>query len=174
MKYITISLYAIAFCVPFFDNPTRSSSTHSTPTWPTHFESHPLQQLPLSHNEKMFKRDFPGAIARFSDGRREIIMRYVTRASRRLHPAGDCLKGAGFSVNPLPIRVDLHQHLWGCVRAIRAGNTVRVCERIYDQSGNSWSDVSSWYWAALFGRTESPWIAITFAEDLSDNHADEV
>jgi hypothetical protein len=39
-----------------------------------------------------------------------------------------------------------------------------VYERIYDVAGNSWSDVSAWYWAALLGKSAGPWWSVVIAE----------
>ncbi|MEW6730399.1 MAG: hypothetical protein AB1489_03570, partial [Acidobacteriota bacterium] len=52
---------------------------------------------------------------------------------------------------------------WGAFKASGGKETLTVYERIYDQNGNGWTDVSAWYWAAILGKTESPWWAITIA-----------
>lgn len=139
-------------------------STDAVVTWPQHFEGRPLRRLELSATEKRFGRDFPGHIARFTDGRREIVMRRVNRPSRKLHPAADCFKGAGYTTLPQPIRVDTNGSYWGCFIARQNGRSLHVCERVSDTDDNSWSDVSSWYWAAVLGNTTGPWWAITVAE----------
>jgi hypothetical protein len=41
---------------------------------------------------------------------------------------------------------------------------MQVCERIYDQAGASWTDVSSWYWDAALGRSQGPWMAVAVAD----------
>ena len=54
----------------------------------------------------------------------------------------------------------------------RGGEALTVVEQIREAGGvhqspgcgvspQSWSDVSSWYWAALLGRTRGPWWAIS-------------
>jgi hypothetical protein len=50
----------------------------------------------FSSREERFAADFPGRIARFSDGHREIIIRWVARETRALHSASDCFKGLGY------------------------------------------------------------------------------
>jgi hypothetical protein len=127
-------------------------------------EGHNLIRLELTAQERLFGRDFPGHIARFTDGSREIIIRWVQRPTRRLHPAADCLKGVGYEVTPRPIRRDHEGRQWGCFDATRQHKRLRVCERIGDGQQRSWSDVSSWYWAAMLQRTEGPWWAMTVAE----------
>jgi hypothetical protein len=146
------------------------------PGWPTHFAGRALHQLPLSAREQRFDTGFPGYVARFTDGRREIIIRWVTRETRKLHPSTHCLQGAGYTIQPLPLWTDQAGSHWGCVLAQRGAETLRVCERITPQleanTGEAqsaparagWTDVSSWYWAALLGKTSGPWWAITVAE----------
>ncbi len=67
--------------------------------WPTHFRDRPLTPLPLSELELRFARRFPGAIARFSDGERVLILRRVDRPTRQLHPATDCFAALGYSID---------------------------------------------------------------------------
>jgi hypothetical protein len=132
--------------------------------WPAQFEGKGIVQLPLSEREKSFARDFPGQIGRFTDGEREIILRWIAKESRKLHPASDCLKGAGFAVRPLPLTRDTQGNQWNCVQASRQDSSARVCERIYDGKGKNWSDTSTWFWDALLGNTQGPWWAATVAD----------
>lgn len=53
------------------------------PGWPTQFENRPLIALPLSALEESLQKDFPGRVGRFTDGRREIILRWVTRETQQ-------------------------------------------------------------------------------------------
>ena len=77
----------------------------------------------------------------------------------------DVLVTAGYDVRPLPVRVDEASARWSCFEATRGEESLRVCERIYDETGNTWTDVSSWYWAAAMStKTGAPWWAITVAE----------
>ncbi len=142
----------------------RESSAIAFPGWPTHFEGHALTALPLSEREQRFSSDFPGRIARFTDGEREVIFRWVTEATRKLHPASDCFVGIGYHVQPLPLQIDEAGARWGSFNAIRGGEKLRVYERIYTDTGNGWTDVSAWYWAAVSDETAGPWWAATVAE----------
>lgn len=45
--------------------------------------------------------------------------------------------------------------------------TLVVREIVTDRQGQSWSDVSSWYWAALLGKTNGPWLATTVASEIA-------
>ena len=45
--------------------------------WPVAYEGRALTEMPLTQREIAFARDFPGRIRRFSDGKREIIIRWI-------------------------------------------------------------------------------------------------
>lgn len=143
------------------------TSAHETqrgfPGWPKTYEGRPLQPLPLSVIEARFAENFPGRIGRFSDGQREIILRWVTSETRKLHPAADCFRGMGYAVQTLPMQRHSNGAHWGRFRAVRDQSALLVEERIVDAEGRQWTDVSAWYWAALWGDTQGPWWAITFA-----------
>lgn len=142
---------------------TAPSPAPAFPGWPTVFEGQPLTSLPLTAREDRFARGFPGRIGRFTDGRREIILRWVTQETRRLHPAIDCFRGLGYHITPAPLYVDDQGHHWSQFTATRGHETLRVRE--YVSGGTqSWPDVSAWYWQALLGRTAGPWWTVTVAE----------
>jgi hypothetical protein len=162
---ISCLLAAVAPFAPMRSGVTNEQSTF--PGWPIQFEGRRLTQLPLSSREKRFAADFPGRIARFSDGSREIIIRWVERETRALHAASDCFKGLGYSIKPIPARDALGGHHWGGFEARQGDDALRIYERIYDSADKeSWSDVSSWYWQATMGGTSGGWWAVTVAERL--------
>jgi len=102
----------------------------------------------------------PAAVAAAS-----LIIRWVARETRALHPASDCFKGLGHSIKPLPARVDHAGHSWGVFEARRGDEALQVHERIYDSADKeSWSDVSSWFWQATMEKTSGGWWAVTVAE----------
>lgn len=111
------------------------------------------------------------ALARFSDGRNVLIVRHVTQATRQLHPAVDCFRAAGFSVGEPRSHSDESGQRWSCFRAERGGRAVRVCERMYDPQGRTWTDVSAWYWSALWAARgpagAGPWWATTLVTPLN-------
>lgn len=131
--------------------------------FPDSLENVKITELPLSERESYFLEDFPGNIGRFTDGKREIIIRYVREATRKLHPAGDCFRAIGYSTKPLPLKIGAGGKRWSCFSAVKAGEKLRVCERIYDDAGNEWTDTSAWYWTAL-GESAGGWWAVTVAE----------
>ncbi len=136
--------------------------------WPSSFEGRKLQALPLTERERQFVEGFPGRVARFTDGRREYIMRWVSRPTRSLHPASDCFRGQGYQVHHNPVMIDESGYAWGSFEARRDGTSLLVRERVYDVSGTgSWTDIPAWYWSALLGRSNGPWMAVTIAEQRS-------
>lgn len=141
---------------------SRSSGDFVFPGWPTQFEGRTITPLPLTELEKGFMSGFPGRIGRFSDGKREIVIRWVTVATRKLHPASDCFQGIGYRVKPLALRRDDSGALWSSFAASKGDERLRVYERISSESGETWTDVSAWYWSAL--SHDGPWWAITIAE----------
>jgi len=134
------------------------------PGWPASLDGLPLTSLPMTEKEQIFGRDFPGRIGRFSDGRREIIIRYVTAATRKLHPAADCFRGIGYAVKPVSARRDASGHPMSCINARRGTDALTVCETIRDGGGANWADVSSWYWSALFNSGGGPWWSFVVAQ----------
>jgi hypothetical protein len=161
---VSAACAALAPLAAGHENAGAAAAHAGFPGWPSHFEGRALAALPLTPREEGFVRDFPGRIGRFSDGEREIILRWVAEPTRRLHPAADCFMGAGFSVTPLPLRRMATGSAMGCFRARRGGEEMTVCEAIRDETGGSWSDASSWYWAALLGRSPGPWWSAVVAE----------
>jgi hypothetical protein len=163
---VLLAVCAIVAVAPLLS--TRSQSlpvtADSAPAWPTHFEGRPLRALPLGLREQRFAADFPGRIGRFTDGEREIVIRWVSRETRMLHPASDCFRGLGYSITPKPISVDSNDARWGTFVAGRGGQRLEVRERIYDGEGNEWTDVSAWYWAAATGESRGPWWVVTVAQ----------
>lgn len=164
---ILLSVQLAAALVPLLTG-TPEAMHNATPEidWPSEIHGKKLSPLPMTEQERGFSQGFPGEIRRFSDGQREIIIRHITRASRKLHASADCLRGSGFQIQPQPIRRELNGQLWGCVKAERNGNRYRICERIYNAAEQSWYDVSSWYWSALLQNTQGPWWAITIATPI--------
>ena len=161
---------ALAAAAPLLPRPSRASAAgpasppHAAFAWPTRFEERALTEMPLGERDRRFAADFPGRIGRFSDGSREIVLRFTTQATRRLHPASDCLKAIGFAIEPLPARRGPDGSAWGCFAARKPGDALRVCEQIRDAAGRTFSDASSWYWPALMGSSPGPWWSTTIVE----------
>ncbi len=170
-KIIFILACGLAFLAPFFVTKKESPviGPFAFAGFPKEFEGRALRDLGLSDREKFFLDDFPGQIGRFTDGNREIVIRRMTEATRKLHPASDCFEAVGYNVTPLPVKIDANSKRWSCFSAERRGDKLRVCERLEDGQGGEWTDVSSWYWTA-WGKS-GEWWAYTVAETDSDVQA---
>lgn len=141
---------------------TMAPAAEGFPGWPASFEGRALRELPLTSLERRFERGFPGRIGRFTDGQREIVLRWVGAESRKLHPAADCFKANGYRVVPRPLVIRGDER-WSSFIAERGGEKLVVLERIHDGKGGQWSDFSAWYWATLLGQGKGPWWAVTVA-----------
>lgn len=136
------------------------------PEWPVAWEGRPLRPLALGAFEARFAARFPGHIARMTDGERTLVLREVHEPTRMLHPAADCYRAVGYTVADAHLERDAQQQLWRCFIAEREGQRLRVCERIVDAAGASFTDASSWFWAAALGQSTGPWRAVTIARAL--------
>jgi exosortase len=158
-------LLVVAAIVPLLSgNQGIATSDPSFPGWPTTFEGRQLSSMPLTADEQRFAGNFPGKIAKFTDGTHSIVLRWVSHETRQLHPSEDCFRGSGYKIKPAPITIDANGNRWGCFHATKSGATpLMVRERICDGNGNSWTDVSEWYWCALMNKTSAPWFSYTVA-----------
>ena len=130
------------------------------PGWPAELEGRPLQEAPLTAREAAFNTAFPGRIARFTSGERVVILRWVLRPTHRIHSAADCMRYAGWSIRAEALHVAPEGN-WSAFTATRQGTVLRIRERCSGAPGETWPDVSAWFWAALGGRTRGPWWIIT-------------
>ncbi len=135
------------------------------PGWPEHLEGVPLQPLPMDAITRRFSEGFPGRIALFACNEKRLVLRWVKRPTRKLHSASDCFRGAGYEVQPSSPGLDGRGREWGRFVATRAsGDAVRVSECIWDEGGQSWGDVSAWFWQNALKKNNGPWWAISVVE----------
>lgn len=129
------------------------------------FEGEVLHEGTLRADEAAFATRFPGKVGRFACGEKTVIIRWATRPSHRVHSAGDCLRAAGWSIQPQPLAADPMGigGAWGVFHCVRDGVVLRVRERCAAPDGQTWPDVPSWFWAAWCGRTAGPWQIVTVA-----------
>ena len=134
---------------------------------PTVFEGGQLVEEPLTERERAFAEGFPGKIGRYSsvDGK-VVILRETDRATHRVHSAATCLAASGWTVEPLPVE-RLAVGGWSRFRAKKGGETLLVREQIRASDGSRLTDVPSWFWSALLGRTKGPWLVTTVVESDS-------
>jgi hypothetical protein len=146
----------------------RAAPVADFPGWPTTFEGRMLTPVEAAPEDSFFARDFPGRIARFTDGRRQIVVRWVSEPTRRLHPAAHCFAGTGYAITPLPLRHAADGALMGCFAARKGATRLRVCEILRDAAGRSWADVSAWYWSALLSPARGAWWSYVIVEPSLD------
>ena len=144
--------------VPLLPEPGGTGQAGAA-SWPASFEGRRLRPVAATPEDRILARRFPGRVARFSDGRRQIVLRRLETATRRLHPASDCYRAAGYDIAPAPMRLVAGRGPAACFIARRGGRAFLACEQVRDRAGRSWPDVSSWYWSALLGTSDGPWLA---------------
>ena len=142
-------------------SPGRGNPPAALPDWPTSWDGREIWQIPLSASDQRFNENFPGRIAKFTDGRSEFIFRWVTTGTRQLHSSADCFRGAGYTITPQPAFRDRNERQWSSFLASRDHRQLLVRERIADQHGREWSDVSAWFWSVTLGQTKGPWLSVT-------------
>lgn len=157
----------LAALLPLARPQANAAATARHVEWPTEWDGRALRPLATTPVEQRFAARFPGAIGRFSDGERVLVLRRVEQPTRMLHPAADCFRGLGYRIERAQLERDAQQRLWRCFEAHgRAGDALRVCERIAADDGTAFVDPSSWFWAALLGQSHGPWQAVTLVEAL--------
>jgi hypothetical protein len=157
------ALVAMAPLLPSPRPPVADATAASFPGWPATFEGRDLRPLPPTDLDARFVRDLPGRVKRFTDGEREIVVRWSSEPTRLVHPAAVCFRADGWDVEPRPLLVDEAGRAWGRFLATRADERLDVRERVEDATGASWPEPTAWYWASILGRTSGPAWAWTVA-----------
>ncbi len=150
--------------------------THSTEAedvhfqWPDSFEGKQLSIIPMTAVEYEFSKGFPGALANFRCGNEQVILRHVTRATRKLHPAVDCFRASGYSVGSVKTHTRPDNEHWSGTEVIKGHERFFLRERIIKigDPTSEWTDVSSWYWHAITAPAHGPWLAITVISRIQD------
>ena len=164
MKRILFAALALTAAVaPAISMRDRPSGVAANTPWPSTYEGRRIVSLASAPEDALLASQFPGSVARFSDGSRQIVLRRMDGATRRLHPARTCFRATGHDIAPAPMRVS-RGHAASCFAATRGGRTFLVCEQVRDGAGRSWPDISSWYWSALLGTSDGPWTAALTVE----------
>lgn len=126
-----------------------------------------LYKLPLSEVEQSFAANFPGHIARFTDGNTVWVIRYTVKPTRMLHSSIDCYRGLGYKVSMQRVVENAQHQRWRCFDASK-GQSLQVCERIVDKQGKQWTDVSAWYWENMLKQNDHAWWAITQVSSIEN------
>ncbi len=114
--------------------------------------------LPLETRSAEYAKGFPGSIELFGKDDRRLVVRVINRATRRYHLSADCYRAIGYATEPMPIYQGIDGSMWGRVMAEREGEKIEVRERVVSLDGQSWTDPSSWFWSAMLGQSEGPWV----------------
>ncbi|MFT3663604.1 hypothetical protein [Piscinibacter sp.] len=163
---LAAALLALAAALPLASARRAAAAPPRHVEWPREWEGRALRPLATNAVEQRFAARFPGAIARFSDGERVLVLRRVDAPTRMLHPAADCFRGLGYRIEHAQLEHDARRRLWRCFEAEGDGQRLRVCERIEGEDGEDFVDASAWFWAAALGRSQGPWQAVTVVEAL--------
>lgn len=150
---------------PLFLNEAQAGAIDD-PVWPTSFAGKPLTRVELQPYEQRYAAEFPGRMARFSDGSRQIMFQWLPSHSRSVHSAAECLQNSGYEIEHGPIIVDGTGMKWSSCTARKGQTAIRLRERIEDSHGRHWQDVSSWYWDATLDRTNGPYWFVIVTESI--------
>jgi len=123
-------------------------------------------ETPLFFRETPLITRFPGKIRVATSGGSHVLIREVAAPTRALHSSLDCFRGSGYRVGVPRVERDAMGRSWSVFTARRGGREWKVFEVFVNAAGESWTDVSSWYWSAWFHPSEGPWQAVTRVETL--------
>ncbi len=126
-------------------------------------------RLPLESRTAEYAKGFPGTIELFGKNDRRLVVRVIDRATRRYHLSADCYRAIGYVTKPMPILQTVDGSMWGRVIATRGEERVEVRERVVSLDGQSWTDPSSWFWSAMLGRSEGPWVGYSESVPVGAN-----
>jgi len=147
-----VLLLVIVSLSPLITSSTQKQHHAQNVTFPTQLEGQSLRPRPLSPRDIPYLKGFPGELRTFQTPTREILIRFVAKATRKLHSATDCYKGLGYEIEVLE-----RNRTWARYRATKDRRSYIVEERIRDADGELYYDVGAWYWAAKLGLSEGPW-----------------
>ncbi|MCB1231185.1 MAG: archaeosortase/exosortase family protein [Verrucomicrobiae bacterium] len=167
--------------MPMLANATREvGSDHEFgiefPGWPTSWDGCDLVPVVLAPHERAFADAFPGdlAVFRTTEGpwSRRLIVRWITRPTRKLHSSADCLRAEGFRLER-DWEIAPADERWATWTAYQPGQgaAFRVRERLWSDSAPEagWTEVSAWFWDAVFRGNRGPWWGVTVMEPISES-----
>lgn len=133
----------------------------------TEYRGQTVEEVPLSPHEDAFAKNFPGQLKVYRVGYDTLIVRRITKASRKLHPSYHCLKAEGYSISDPRLEEDDEGRPYLSYHATRNHQRFRVTEVIRTiDNDRQWTEVSAWYWSALFNPDCGPWEAETLLTPL--------
>lgn len=164
---LVLCLLMISSILPFIRSKSTTKITRKSISFhlPEALSNESLSQVEMPERHKPFLKDFPGTVKLFRNPDNSLlVVKFIKTATRKVHPASDCYKGAGYKIEWEPIEIKESGSAWSHFLAIKGQTRLSVKERIIDSQGNQWTDASSWYWSALLGETKAPWWGITLEE----------
>ena len=127
---VVSALIAAITPVAFARSIDNSISTRDFPGWPEKYDGATLQPVPPSEADTAFYNDFPGKIQCFSLGAKRVIIRWVAKPTRQLHPSSDCFRGLGYDINYEPLITDKNGIRWSNFTARKEGRSFFAHESI--------------------------------------------
>lgn len=133
----------------------------------TEYRGHAVEEIPLSPYEDAFAKNFPGQLKVYRVGFDTLIVRHITKASRKLHPSYHCLKAEGYTISDPRVEEDDEGRPFLSYHATRNHERFLVSEKIRTiDNSKQWTEISAWYWSALFNPDCGPWEAETLLTPL--------
>lgn len=160
LGYLSAGVIAALLTYKFTGSVTRDHVSADFIGWPDSFEGTALCESELTKEEQAFNAAFPGKIGRFTCGDKIVIMRWVECPTYRIHSAIDCLRSVGWTLADSKLE-SLPSGLWTKITVVKGDAKLHVRERCEAPDGQTWSDVSGWFWATLAGSTKGPWWFVT-------------
>jgi hypothetical protein len=159
---------AIALCGLQFalkEAPRAAVSAAQAPTeMLREFEGQALRPTAPDALERRFALMGKAQVQQYASRDATLLVRTVHSVSRSLHPAADCYRAIGYSLSEIKLR-QRKDATWLCFVASKNGSREQICERVESLAdGSSFTDTSSWFWAAALGKSKGPWRAITVRE----------
>ena len=124
--------------------------------WPTHFEGAALHPIAGTEFEKALTTTFLTNIATFRSAGRQVILRRVTRGTRRLLASENSLRQMHFQIT----KRQIDSEGWLTYYASRNEQTFHVREQITNGS-KTWHSPSTWFWHATVYPKSGPWLVTT-------------
>jgi hypothetical protein len=168
--YTAVAVAVVAATVvKFVAKPAPSSAQVEGFEFPATFCGRTLREVGMTEAERRFYARLPGTVKQFETSEEKLLVRYVIRSARELHPASECylangatLEYPGPVVYPAPEFSDVLPE-WSRFVAELDGTDYEVTETVISTDGaHRYRDIQEWYWkCATGGEDKGPWIALT-------------
>ena len=136
------------------------------PGWPDGFEGRPWTRVRRPEGPATVFSQQTIASAVFRQDERKVVLRWIRNPTRTVHPASDCFRARGYDVERARLVRDASGFTWSEFTVRREGEYWRVRERLFSESGETWTDVPAWYWSVWRRPGSGPWWAVTAVEPV--------